>query len=143
MVMVGCATSRTAGTSTITLNFKNCGPDLSYKKMKLSIPKGYEKKKVLNDAFCEYRFTYPNGAILYVSSNIYYGSALNYENRLSAGIKTYSVDRSLNENIKNSGREDDDQYWMESIKNEYVTGYVNYPDSIDIATIFQNLILVD
>lgn len=144
MTVAACATVRYEGTSSVNLNFKNCGPDLGYTKIKLFLPEIYKLKKVVDDhGFCEYRFTYSNGAVLYVSSNVYYGSSLNYQNRLSEGIITYSENRSIGETIKNSGREEDGRYWLEWINANYVIGYVNHPDSVNARDIFLEVKLID
>ena len=144
LAVIGCKTSRYEGASTITLNFEDCGPGLGYSKIELSVPKKYTLSKTVDDhGFCEYRFTSPKGVILYISSNVYYGSALNYENRFGADVITYSGNRSLDDSITNGGMQDNGQYWLEWVKGNYVLGYVNQPDSINPQDIFLDVILLD
>ncbi len=114
----------------LRLSFKGCGEQIGYRAIKLDVPKGYELKKVVADhGFCEYQFWYDQGTVLYISSNIYTGSQLNYENRLYNGTSTYSQERKTNDTIKVSGKQKDELYWMEFIQGNHVIGYINSPDS--------------
>ncbi|MEP0985035.1 hypothetical protein [Ekhidna sp.] len=147
LVMIGCSVSNQSNSDSIRivkLNFKECGPELPYNKIELRIPEGFAQER-FNDqhGFCEYRFTYLDSSILYVSSNIYYGSSLNYQNRLNAGIKTYSNNRTLSDSISNSGRDYNQKYWMELVGSNYVIGYLNYPDSVSITELFQDIMLIN
>ena len=110
----------------VTLDFQNCGEELDYSSIKIEIPEGYELKKVDNDyGFCEYRLNYKEDVTFYVSSNIYSGSKLNYENRLNIGVETYSVNRIENDTIVYGGKQGNSRLWKEFIVGSYVVGYVN------------------
>ncbi|MEQ8628650.1 hypothetical protein [Ekhidna sp.] len=145
IAMIGCATANYHGRlfHEIKLEFEGCGPELSFSAIQLSLPKGHQKDKVVDEyGFCEYRFTYPDGSIHYISSNIYYGSSLNYENRYKLGIETYSNNRKENEEIINKGEMMDGIFWMECIQMRYVIGYVNSPNAIPSDAIFKDIKLI-
>ncbi len=125
-------TDRFEDNQLIALDFRNCAPDNGIQKLELVVPPGYDLKKVEEHGFCEYRFIYQDQSILYVTSNTFDGSKLNYENRLDSDIRTYSTMRSENDTIQNSGAING-LSWLEWINGSYVIGYTNNTDSLRFA----------
>lgn len=137
--MCSCAMQKTSmneNQSLVQLDFRNCAERNAFDYINLNLADGYQTTKVQNQGFCEYQFIYKDESILYVSTNTFSGSRLNYKNRLNASIKTYSQNRSENDTIRNSGVEEDGEYWLEWINGSYVVGYVNASDS----TVFDKVI---
>lgn len=130
---IACASlkpdSGKTGTKEVQLDFEQCLTNNAFKSIDLKVSNGFKLTKHVNRGFCEYRFAYEDGSILYVSSDIYSGSELNYENRLSSGISTYSVNRSENDTIRSGGEEQGGRYWSEQIIGSYTVGFVQVTDS--------------
>ncbi|WP_372530121.1 hypothetical protein [Ekhidna sp.] len=146
--VAGCNGAKVATNATqlrsLRLNFKNCGEKLSFREISIQVPEGYQlSKEIDTHGFCEYQLSFENDGVLYISSNIYTGSSLNYENRLKAGIETYSDNRSVNEQIKVKGTQADGRYWMEQIEGNYTVGYVNVLDTTFFSGSLQNIKLID
>lgn len=138
MLLVSCAPtkSKITGQKNVRLSFEGCRLEGDYKEIQVSIPYGYELVQVdADDGYCEYHMIYPNQSILYVSTNVITGSALNFENRLNAGIETYSENRSVNDSLIIRGEDEKGKYWLEAIRGTYVIGYVNAFDTL----LFQNI----
>lgn len=90
----------------------------------MKIPKGYSKKFIENEGFCEYRFTFKDGAIVYISSDVWYGSSLNFENRHFVGHESYNKESVL-DTIVLEGVQANSKYWSEQIIGDIMVGYVN------------------
>ncbi len=127
----------------VRLDFRNCIPDLSYSFIDIKVPTGHKLFKTGERGFCEYMMTFPDKSVLYVSSNIYAGSSLNYLNRLNMNIMTYSTNRSENDTIRNNGVEADGKYWLEWIVGDYVVGYINTIDSAKFNQSLGTIELID
>lgn len=147
VVLMGCHVSKQGKTDYLisaNLDFKECGSDLRYEQIKLKIPKGFKQNKFIDEhGFCEYRFSYRDESILYVSSNIYDGSSLNFKNRLNAGISTYSNNRGLNDSIVHYGKGVEGMYWMEWVGPDFAMGYLNMQDSVVADSLFHEIVLFD
>ncbi|WP_436516590.1 hypothetical protein [Ekhidna sp. To15] len=122
----------------LSLDFRDCVPDSEMQLLELAPVEGYDLTKEMEHGFCEYRFSYKDGSIFYISTNTYSGSKLNYPNRLRDNIATYSVNRTENDTIKNSGIYER-QHWLESINGSYVVGYVNAPDTLKFFNVIQSV----
>lgn len=127
----------------VRLDFTNCVPETSYKSIDLKIPKGYKLYKSEEHGFCEYMMTLSDKSVLYVSTNIYAGSTLNYQNRLNRNIQTYSTNRSENDTIRNAGVERDGKFWLEWIMGNYVVGYINATDSVRLNESIRTVKLIE
>lgn len=63
------------------LDFRNCElAEKSYNYVEIELPKGFKKKQTNIEGFCEYRFSYKDKSVIYITTNIYKGSRLNYGN---------------------------------------------------------------
>jgi hypothetical protein len=113
--------------SNLLLDFRDFDEkDKEYEYIQINIPKKFKKEKHINDAFCEYRFTDKDKSVLYVSSDIYRGSKLNYENLYRIGINSYyPIKTNISDTIKNQGKDSKDLYWLEYVLGDVVIGYVN------------------
>lgn len=107
------------------LDFKDCDiKEKEYSFIQIDITKDFKKSKIFNDAFCEYRFTNKDKSVIYVSSDIYRGSRLNYKNLYDIGINGYyPQDISLSDTVKNQGKDSQNLYWLEHILGDVVIGY--------------------
>lgn len=133
--MYGCAIQKAPLNQTneeieIRLDFQDCNPEQEFEFLELTVPSGYQLSKIEEHGFCEYRLVYADESILYVSTNTYSGSKLNYKNRLDKEIRTYSTNRSENDTIRNSGVEANQNYWLEWINGNYVVGYIHAQDTL-------------
>ena len=127
----------------LRLSFNRCN-GAGFLALSIQVPKGYNLKKVVDEhGFCEYQLRYESQGVLYVSSNIYSGSSLNYENRLRAGIGTYSERRTANDQISVNGTQGDGKYWMEKIVGKYTIGYLNVSDTTFFDGSLQRVELID
>lgn len=115
-------------TKVVTLDFQQCLLKVKeYSQISLEAVKGFKKKKVIKHGFCEFQLWYKDSSVFYVSTDIYSGSRLNYENLFNIGVDTYAKSRSLNpvETILNSGDQANGNYWLEHVMGDVVVGYVN------------------
>lgn len=132
LFVVGCSSAQINNdqikTKVIKLDFEQCLlDDKEYNQIRIEVMKGFKKKKVVKHGFCEYQLWYKDSSVFYVSTDIYSGSRLNYENLYQIGIDTYAKSRSLNpvDTILNSGEQINDHYWLEYVMGDVVIGYVN------------------
>ncbi|SNS74869.1 hypothetical protein SAMN05421640_1090 [Ekhidna lutea] len=135
--VAGCVTLPNAKTTALSekvkLNFTNCGDDLRYQAIHLSIPEDYTIESLRTEyQFCEYRISLANGSILYVTSDIYNGSSLNFDNRHAIGVDSYSNARSKKDTISVGGKQEDQKHWKENIYGDYVFGYINCTDTTQL-----------
>ena len=124
---LSCSSSKYIGVSSKKLGFENClEKEKRYSFVLIDVPKGAKKQKLEKHGFCEYRFNYNDKSTIYVSTDIYSGSRLNYDNLYQIGVDTYAKSRSetLTDTIKNSGT-DKDLHWLEYVFGDVVVGYVN------------------
>jgi hypothetical protein len=131
LLCISCSSSKSLQFSSKLLNFENCLlNEKKYEYIEIEIPKGSKKTKEENHGFCEYRFEYQNKSTIYISTDIYSGSRLNYENLYSIGIDTYAISRSetLMDTIKNSGTNKNKLYWLEFVLGDVVVGFVDVPE---------------
>ncbi|MEO9871831.1 hypothetical protein [Ekhidna sp.] len=140
MLVGGCIAVKKIDASenlkSLKISFKDCGEDLSYDYIKLDVPKNYDLTKVRDDyGFCEYQFNYQDNSTLYVSSNSYSGSKLNYKNRLRIGVESYSKNRTKYDSIVNGGIQQNEKFWKEAIYGRYTIGYVDIikPEAFEMA----------
>jgi hypothetical protein len=109
----------------VKLNFSKCIiASESFKYLAIKMPRGYSKKFIGNEGICEYRFAFKDGAIAYVSSDVWYGSSLNFENRHSMGHESYNK-KALLDTIVLKGIQANNKYWSEQIIGDIMVGYVN------------------
>lgn len=116
---------------TAEFNFNGCLlEEKDYESLSLDLIKGYEKEELVEHGFCEYRIIYPNSSILYVSTDIYSGSQLNYSNLNSIGIDTHAKSRSMEliDTLRYNGSTEDGKYWLEYVLGDFVVGYVGVAD---------------
>lgn len=112
---------------TIKLDFSDCTIiSNGYEVIQIEILKGFRQEKVINEGICEYRFKYKNGAIAYVTSDVWYGSELNYGNRLSVGHDSYNKGGLL-DTIKLGGLQKNGLFWSEQIIGDIMVGYRDAP----------------
>jgi hypothetical protein len=113
------------------LDFKDCDDkEKGYNFIKINITKELKKSKIINDAFCEYRFTSKDKSIIYISSDVYRGSRLNYKNLYEIGIDGYYPRKtSISDTIKNEGRDAQNLYWLEYVLGDVVVGYNNVSET--------------
>lgn len=113
----------------VKLDFKDCNNEVNlYDYIQINIKRDFKIKKIVNDAFCEYRLTNKDESILYVSSDIYRGSRLNYKNLYKIGIDGYYPKSTINsDTIRNHGLDSKNQLWAEYVLGDVVIGYVNVP----------------
>ena len=113
----------------VILDFTKCTQEARIKHLRINPPSGYHLSEMNEHGFCEYRFKYKDGTILYVTTDIYSGSKLNYQNRLKSNIQTYSVNRSENDTIRINGLGQGNTHWLEWICGSFAVGYVEVKDS--------------
>lgn len=121
-----CATKEKVHTKNhLILDFKDCdSKEKQYDFIQINITKDFKKDKMINDAFCEYRFINKDKSIVYVSSDIYRGSRLNYKNLYNIGIDGYYPRRTMfSDTIKNQGKDTQNLYWLEYVLGDVVIGY--------------------
>lgn len=139
-MIISCGVHDNSKNISKKLDFRNCLSDEKrYEQITIYIPKGFKKEKKEKHGFCEYRFNYTDKSVIYVSSDIYSGSSLNYGNLLNIGVNTYAKSRSLTltDIIKSSGK-NKDLYWLEYVLGDIVIGYVNVPKNRKVE--FDNVI---
>lgn len=126
-IMASCSTNRRQNNRKLFLDFEACElTEKQYKIIEIEVPSNYKLESSVADGFCEYRINYSDKSILYISTDIYRGSRLNYQNLYDKGIDGYSNRKTImNDTIKNSGKNKDDLYWLEYIYGDVVIGYTN------------------
>lgn len=115
-------------TKFIKVDFSDCLiEDKKYRILSTKIPRSFKREYFNHHGFCEFRFTYPDSSVFYLSSDIYRGSRANFANVKTKNIDTYMVNRRLEpiDTIKNYGIQSDGKYWLEYILGDYVVGYSN------------------
>ena len=127
----------------LKLDFTNCNDSTVFSNLELLPPSGYKLSKIQEHQFCEYRLTYKDQSVLYIGTNIYNGSKLNAQNRFEHGIKTYSINRSMYDTIRNGGMLLNQTYWLEWIKGNYVVGYLNATDTVEFSKAMETIRLSD
>lgn len=145
VALMGCTAANLGNGSyrSLRLDFKNCRTGQTYAAIALSLPVGFTQEKTIDDhGFCEFRFNHSNGTTLYISSNIYDGSSLNYQNRLETGIETYSSNREKRLDVKNNGSDSAGNFWMEWVRGSYVIGYINNPKPDSAEVLFKDIELI-
>lgn len=126
LVNLKCSTRKEAYTKDhIILDFKDCDSrEKQYHFIQIDITKDFKKDKMINDGFCEYRFTNKDKSIIYISSDIYRGSRLNYKNLYDIGIDGYYPRKTvLSDTLKNQGKDSQNLYWLEYVLGDVVIGY--------------------
>lgn len=90
-----------------------------------NIPKGgsiYKEYAPPGDRYyVEYRVSYADSAIIYISNNNWNGSRINYKNRYDIGTK--DIVRKENDTLYLGGVQKNGKYWKENISNEITVGY--------------------
>ncbi|NMH24465.1 hypothetical protein [Flavobacterium solisilvae] len=126
LLLVKCSSTQTKEkTFNERLNFSKCLlEEKSFDYIETKLSKGYSIKKINLKGFCEYRFVYKDSSIFYVSSNIYNGSRLNYDNLFSIGINGYNKRNTISSDIIKNEGVNKNLYWLEFILGDYVVGYV-------------------
>lgn len=127
-LFVSCAPLKTNKVQNHRLNFEKSIPEnRNYDTICIRLKKGAKKSRLEDNGCYEYQFLYSDSSIFYVSSNIYSGSRLNFQNLLTIGVDTYGINRSNNplDTIKNAGIQSDGNFWLEYILGDVVVGYVN------------------
>lgn len=125
-----CTTQKKVHTkSHVILDFKACDRnEKQYDFIQIDITKNFKKYKMIDDAFCEYRFINKDKSIIYVSSDIYSGSRLNYKNLYDIGINNYYPKKTMfSDTIKNQGKDAQNLYWLEYLLGDVVIGYTKVP----------------
>ncbi len=74
--------------------------------------------------FANIDLPFKDGAIAYISSDVWYGSSLNFENRHFIGHESYNK-KSLLDTIVLKGIQANNKYWSEQIIGDIMVGYVN------------------
>ncbi len=127
----------------LTLDFQDCGQDLNYNFIELKLQKGFTLARTKDEyGFCEYQMKFSNGAVFYLTSNIYNGSSLNYDNRLRIGVETYSKNRSIGDTLSIGGKQLDNKLWKESIIRSFTVGYLDVDDSESFEKTIQSIKLI-
>jgi len=108
----------------LQLNFEECiVTSDEYSFLKIILPKGYKRSLYSSEGRCEYRFHYKDGSIAYITNDIWSGSILNHENRLSINHSSYSKEKYL-DTIRLGGVQPNGLYWNENIVGDYMVGYL-------------------
>lgn len=116
------------GSKEINLDYTNCLVESkTYTNLRILIPDHFKSSSLNSHGYCENRFLYSDSSILYLSTNIYSGSDINWTNLESIGIDTYAKGRSLEpiDTIINQGVSRNGKFWKEYILGDYVVGYSN------------------
>lgn len=96
----------------------------------IDVPKGGKLLKgdalITGDYHTEYRLTYPDSSIIYITNNEWRGSSLNFVNLSEVGITGYTKEHLL-DTLDNSGKQRDGKYWREHVVGQVVVGYINVP----------------
>ncbi|MBK8705371.1 MAG: hypothetical protein IPN33_18570 [Saprospiraceae bacterium] len=134
--VLSCAINQSQRSDKIMkLNFSKCIiSSEAFKYIIVKIPRGYSKNYIENEGICEYRFAYKDGSIVYISSDVWYGSSLNVENRHAMGHESYNK-KALLDTIILSGIQTNTKYWSEQIIGDILLGYVNASE--DKRTLFE------
>ena len=107
------------------LDFSKCSiASEAFTSIMIEMPKGYSKKLIENEGICEYRFSYNDGSIAYVSNDVWFGSSLNFENRQLIGHESYNKNQLL-DTILLQGLQSNKLNWSEHIIGDLMIGYVN------------------
>lgn len=111
----------------VKLDFSECTIAFNeYSAVSIFIPKKYRKKRLMREGLCEYDFFYKDSSVLYISTDVWIGSQINFSNRASIGHSAYFKE-SLNDTIVISGIQKNGTYWKESILGNILVGYANVP----------------
>ena len=89
------------------------------------LPKGGNKKEHYPQhgrVYVEYRVSYPDNSVFYLSNDIWNGSRLNVENLIGIGINGHTKEAPL-DTVSYSGGEK--LFWKEQFIGDIVVGYVN------------------
>ena len=73
---------------------------------------------------CEYRFSYPDSSIFYITTDVWSGSRINFQNRDRAGYDIYRRDKP-SDTLVVSGQMQSKKFWKEQIMGNYAYGYSN------------------
>lgn len=132
IVINGCSGYKDLKTTTANiLDFRDCElAEKNYNYIEVELPKGFKKKQANIEGFCEYRFSYKDKSAIYITTNIYKGSRLNYGNLYKIGIDGYNHRKTyMSDTIKNNGKNSQNLYWLEHILGDIVVGYVDIPEN--------------
>lgn len=94
------------------------------------LPKKGKKKKVYpqnGKIYIEYRVSYPDNSVFYISNDIWNGSRLNVENLIAIGINGHTKETPM-DTVSYSGGEG--KFWKEQFIGDIVIGYVNASPSM-------------
>lgn len=116
-------------TRKVNLDFSKCVTALEeYDRIQVEVPKRYNRDKSVNEGMCEYNFTYKDSSVLYISTNVWFGSRLNMENRYNINHQAYRREN-LRDTIEISGIQKNGELWREVIIGDVLFGYLNVPES--------------
>ena len=91
----------------------------------ISVPKGGILRKVpTGDSFKEYRISFSDSSIVYITNDNWSGSRLNFENRYNNNIKTINK-KSENDTLILVGVQGNGRLWKEKFVGDIVVGYFN------------------
>ena len=107
----------------VRLNFSECVVvSESFELIEIKLPVGFSKERIDREGACEFRFIYGDGSVVYISSDVWVGSSLNFKNRHSIGHESYNKDGLL-DTIKLSGIQHNSLYWSEKIIGDIMIGF--------------------
>ncbi|MEZ4986707.1 MAG: hypothetical protein R2795_17000 [Saprospiraceae bacterium] len=89
------------------------------------LPEKGKKKKVYpqnGKIYIEYRISYPDNSVFYISNDIWNGSRLNVENLIVIGVNGHTKEVPM-DTVSYSGGEG--KFWKEQFIGDIVIGYVN------------------
>ncbi|MCB9351686.1 MAG: hypothetical protein H6573_29945 [Lewinellaceae bacterium] len=96
----------------------------------LPYPKKERKKKVYpqnGNIYIEYRVSYPDNSVFYLSNDIWNGSRLNVENLIAIGINGHTKETPMDTVLYSGG---EGKFWKEQFIGDIVIGYVNASPSM-------------
>lgn len=128
ITVLSCGSHKNLGKDyeVVKLNFADCTViSEGYQFLTLNMPAPFVLEKSTREGLCEFVFRYPQqSGIAYVSSDVWYGSALNFDNRMKIGHDAYTKESTM-DTILLGGIQDNGRYWVERIIGDYMVGYVN------------------
>lgn len=96
----------------------------------VSLPAKGKKEKIYpqnGKIYIEYRISYPDNSVFYLSNDIWNGSRLNVENLISIGINGHARE-TLMDTVSYSGNEG--SFWKQHFVGDIVVGYINASSSM-------------
>ncbi|MFN9500756.1 MAG: hypothetical protein ACK57K_05505 [Chryseotalea sp.] len=81
---------------------------------------------ITGDYHTEYRISYPDSSIIYITNDEWSGSILNVNNLGKIGINAYHK-KHLLDTLDHRGKQSNGKFWRDYVIGKLVVGYINVP----------------